>query len=159
MTRIAIYPGSFDPPTKGHEDIIRRGIQLCDRLIVAVAHHSSKNPLFSVAERLELLREIVGSEPTVDYVEITGLVAHQAREAGATVLLRGLRVAGDFEYERQMAVMNRELCPGLETVFLAPAVDQMHISSTLVREVARYGGDVSRLVHPLVAKKLSQKFA
>lgn len=158
MTRIAIYPGSFDPPTRGHENLIRRSLALCDELIVAVAVHPTKQALFSVEERLELLRQTVGAEPRVRYAAVTGLLADFAREAGATMLVRGLRAAGDFEYELQMALMNRQLNPALDTVFLAPAFDQTYISSSLVREVARYGGDVSRLVHPVVVRALAERF-
>lgn len=159
MTRIAIYPGSFDPPTRGHENLVRRGLALCDRLIVAVAVHPAKTTLFTAEERLALLSEALGEEPRIQYTAVTGLLADFARATGATILLRGLRAAGDFEYELQMALMNRQLHPELETVFLAPAFDQTYISSSLVREVARYGGDVSRLVHPAVAAALTRRFA
>ncbi|HEV8356058.1 MAG TPA: pantetheine-phosphate adenylyltransferase [Gemmatimonadales bacterium] len=166
MTRIALYPGSFDPPTRGHEDLILRGRQLADRVVVAVAVNSAKQPLFEVAERLELLRRALGGETggggaTVGGLEFDafeGLVADYARRIGATILLRGLRAVGDFEYELQMALMNRQLCPGLETVFLVPAQGLSYISASLVREVARYGGDVSALVHPAVADALRRRF-
>ena len=159
MTRIAIYPGSFDPPTRGHENLIRRSLALCDQLIVVVAVHPSKTTLFTPAERLDLLVEAVGRDARISYQSVDGLLAEFARRAGATLLVRGLRAAGDFEYELQMALMNRQLHPDLDTVFLAPAFDQTYISSSLVREVARYGGDVSRLVHPAVAEALRKKFA
>lgn len=159
MTRIAIYPGSFDPPTRGHENLIRRSLAICDQLIVVVAVHPTKSALFSPAERLDLLRVSMGPDPRVSYQSVEGLLATFAREAGATLLVRGLRAAGDFEYELQMALMNRQLHPELDTVFLAPAFDQTYISSSLVREVARYGGDVSRLVHPVVIEALRRKFA
>lgn len=159
MTRIALYPGSFDPPTRGHENLIRRSLALCDQLIVVVAAHPTKAPLFSTTERLELLRASMGADPRVSYQSIEGLIASFARQVGATLLVRGLRAAGDFEYELQMALMNRQLHPELDTVFLAPAFDQTYISSSLVREVARHGGDVSRLVHPVVVEALRQKFA
>jgi pantetheine-phosphate adenylyltransferase len=159
MTRTAIYPGSFDPPTRGHESVIRRSLAFCDRLIVAVAAHPTKSSLFTVAERLDLLRAVIGSVPEVRYLAVDGLLAETARREGATLIVRGLRVAGDFEYELQMALMNRQLHPGAETVFLAPVADQGWISSSLVREVARYGGDVSTLVHPAVVDALRARFS
>lgn len=159
MTRIAIYPGSFDPPTRGHENLIRRSLAFCDVVIVAVASHPTKAPLFTTAERLDLLRQAVGEDPRLRYVAVEGLVAELARREGATLIIRGLRAAGDVEYELQMALMNRQLFPGADTVFLAPAVDQAWISSSLVREVSRHGGDVSRLVHPVVVEALRRRFA
>ena len=158
MTRIALYPGSFDPPTRGHEDLVRRSLLLADEVVVAVAVNAAKQPLFSVAERLEMLRHTVGSEPRVLVDSFEGLVADYARRIGAAVLLRGLRAVGDFEYEFQMALMNRQLNPGLESVFLVPAQGLSYISSSLVREVARYGGEVSALVHPVVAEALRRHF-
>lgn len=159
MIRIAIYPGSFDPPTRGHEDLVRRGLGLADRLIVAVAENLAKQPLFAVEERVELLRTMIGGEPRVTVASFRGLLADFARREGATMVLRGLRAAGDFEYELQMALMNRQLNPELETIFLAPAFDLSFISSSLVREVARHGGDISGLVHPAVVDALKRKFA
>jgi len=158
MTRIAIYPGSFDPPTRGHEDLVRRSLQLADQVIVAIAVNAAKQPLFSVAERLDMLRHTAGSEPRVRCDAFEGLVAEYARKIGASVLVRGLRAVGDFEYEFQMALMNRQLNPGLESVFLVPAQGLSYISSSLVREVARYGGDVSALVHPVVSEALQRHF-
>jgi pantetheine-phosphate adenylyltransferase len=158
MTRIALYPGSFDPPTRGHEDLIRRSLALADRVIVAVAANSAKQPLFSVEERLAMLRAAVGSEPRIAVETFEGLLADFAKRAGASVVVRGLRAVSDFEYEFQMALMNRQLHPSLETVFLVPAVDLTYLSSSLVREVARYGGDVSALVHPAVAEALARRF-
>lgn len=158
MTRIALYPGSFDPPTRGHEDLVRRTLQLADRVIAAVAVNSAKQPLFSVAERLELLRAAVGGDPRVTVDAFEGLAAEFARRTGAAMLVRGLRAVGAFEYEVQMALMNRQLLPGLETVFLVPAQGLSYISSSLVREVARYGGDVSALVHPAVSEALARRF-
>lgn len=159
MTRIAIYPGSFDPPTRGHEDLIRRSLLLSDRLIVAVAVNVSKQPLFSVEERLAMLRAAVGADPRIEFASFEGLLADFARRVGASVVVRGLRAVSDFEYEFQMALMNRQLHPSLETVFLVPALDLTYLSSSLVREVARFGGDVSALVHPAVAKALRARFA
>jgi pantetheine-phosphate adenylyltransferase len=158
MTRIAVYPGSFDPPTRGHEDLVRRSLALADRLIVAVAVNVVKQPLFSVDERLGMLRAAVGEDPRVSLQSFDGLLAEFAKRVGATTIVRGLRAVSDFEYEFQMALMNRQLHPSLETVFLVPAVDLTYLSSSLVREVARFGGDVSSLVHPAVASALSRKF-
>ena len=158
MTRTAIYPGSFDPPTKGHEDLIRRSLALADEVIVAVAVNPLKQPLFTVDERLAMLQAAIGDEPRVAYQSFDGLLAEFARRVGASIVVRGLRAVSDFEYEFQMALMNRQLHPSLETVFLVPAVDLTYLSSSLVREVARYGGDVSALVHPAVAEALARRF-
>jgi pantetheine-phosphate adenylyltransferase len=159
MTRIALYPGSFDPPTRGHEDLIRRSLQLADQVVVAVAVNAVKQPLFSAPERLEMLRQTLGDEPRIRFDAFEGLVAEFARRIGANILVRGLRAVGDFEYEFQMALMNRQLNPGLETVFLVPAQGLSYISSSLVREVARYGGEVGALVHPAVAEALRRHYA
>jgi pantetheine-phosphate adenylyltransferase len=158
MTRIAIYPGSFDPPTRGHEDLIRRALGLADRVLVAVAVNSAKQPLFPLADRLALLRTVIGADPRVEVTSFEGLLADYARTSGAAVVVRGLRAAGDFEYELQMALMNRQLNPGLETVFLAPAAHLTFVSSTLVREVAQYGGNLGDLVHPAVSEALRKRF-
>jgi pantetheine-phosphate adenylyltransferase len=158
MTRTAIYPGSFDPLTKGHEDLIRRSLSLADRVVVAVAVNPSKQPLFPVAERLALLQAAVGDDPRVAFESFDGLLAEFAKKVGASIVVRGLRAVSDFEYEFQMALMNRQLHPSLETVFLVPAVDLTYLSSSLVREVARYGGDVSALVHPAVAAALARRY-
>jgi pantetheine-phosphate adenylyltransferase len=158
MTRIAVYPGSFDPPTRGHEDLVRRSLGLADQLVVAVATNPGKQPLFSVEERLEMLRAAVGGDSRVSLQSFDGLLAEFAKRVGATIIVRGLRAVSDFEYEFQMALMNRQLHPSLETVFLVPAVDLTYLSSSLVREVARFGGDVASLVHPAVAAALSRRF-
>ena len=158
MTRIAIYPGSFDPLTRGHEDLIRRALALADRLIVAVAINPNKQPLFPVEERLRLLQLAIGDEPRVELASFSGLLADFARDRGATIAVRGLRAVSDFEYEFQMALMNRRLNPELETVFLVPAVDLTYLSSSLVREAARFGGNLDGLVHPAVAEALTLRF-
>jgi pantetheine-phosphate adenylyltransferase len=158
MTRIAVYPGSFDPPTRGHEDLVRRSLALADRLVVAVALNATKQPLFSVEDRLEMLRAAVGDDPRVSLQSFEGLLAEFAKRVGATIIVRGLRAVSDFEYEFQMALMNRQLHPSLETVFLVPAVDLTYLSSSLVREVAKFGGDVGPLVHPAVAAALNRRF-
>ncbi len=158
MTRIAVYPGSFDPPTRGHEDLIRRSLALADQVIVAVANNIAKQPLFPVEERIALLRACMGDDPRVRFESFEGLLADYARRVGAGVIVRGLRAVSDFEYEFQMALMNRQLHPMLETVFMVPSVDTTYLSSSLVREVAKFGGDVTTLVHPAVAQALRQRF-
>lgn len=159
MTRIAIYPGSFDPPTRGHEDLVRRALGLADRVIVAIAVNAAKKPLFDLDQRLALLKAVIGAETRVEITSFEGLLADYARTAGAHLVVRGLRAAGDFEYELQMATMNRQLNPALETVFLAPAAHLAFVSSTLVREVAQYGGNLGDLVHPDVATALRRRFS
>jgi len=158
---VAIYPGSFDPITRGHEDIARRTLRVADRLIIAVAHTAtqSKNGLFDVDERVELMRLVFADEDRVEACAFDGLLVDFARVRGVRLVIRGLRAVSDFEYELQMAQMNRELWPDLETVFLAPEVDFSFLSSSLVREVARLGGDVSRFVSPVVADRVRQKLA
>jgi pantetheine-phosphate adenylyltransferase len=158
MTRIAVYPGSFDPPTRGHTDLVHRSLALADRVLVAVARNSSKEPLFGVEDRLAMLRAAIGDDPRISYQSFEGLLVEFARKAGATLIVRGLRAVSDFEYEFQMAMMNRHLLPGLETVFLVPPEDATYLSSSLVREIARYGGDVSEFVHPVVAEALRRRF-
>ena len=157
--RTAIYAGSFDPITHGHEDLIKRTAAFADRLIVAVATNLSKQPLFTVEERVSFIRQITADNARVEVRAFSGLLVNLARETGARVTVRGLRAVSDFEYEFQMALMNRHLLPDLETVFMAPSLDTTYISSSMVREVARFGGDVSGLVHPLVAGKLAERFA
>lgn len=155
--RIAVYPGSFDPVTRGHEDLIRRSLAFVDRVIVAVAVNVAKQPLFTLEERVALLHETVRL-PEVEVRSFEGLLVEFAQRAGASVIVRGLRAVSDFEYEFQMALMNRTLAPRLETVFLVPAFDLTYLSSSLVREVARFGGDVSQLVQPAVQQALRRKF-
>jgi len=155
--RIAVYPGSFDPVTRGHEDLIRRSLAFVDRVIVAVAVNVAKQPLFTLEERVALLHETVRL-PEVEVQSFEGLLDEFAQRVGASVIVRGLRAVSDFEYEFQMALMNRTLAPRLETVFLVPAFDLTYLSSSLVREVARFGGDVSQLVQPAVQQALRSKF-
>ena len=159
MTRIALYPGSFDPVTRGHEDLIHRSLALADTVIVAVAMNVAKTPLFSVDERIALLRKTLNGEPRVEVHAFEGLLADFARTVGATMVVRGLRAVSDFEYEFQMALMNRQLNHDLETVFLVPDLNLTFVSSSLVREVARFGGDVTSFVHPEVAAALRSRFA
>ena len=155
--RIGVYPGSFDPVTRGHEDLIRRSLAFVDRVIVAVAVNVAKQPLFTLEERVSLLRETMHL-PEVEIRSFDGLLVDFTRSVGAAVIVRGLRAVSDFEYEFQMALMNRTLAPTLETVFLVPAFDLTYLSSSLVREVARFGGDVSSLVQPVVQQALRKKF-
>jgi pantetheine-phosphate adenylyltransferase len=157
VSRIAIYAGSFDPITRGHEDLIVRSLEFVDRLVVAVATNVSKQPLFSLEERVELIRDATGHDPRIDVRRFDGLLVDFARDVGASLLIRGLRAMSDFEYEFQMALMNRHLSPRLETVFMIPSLDTTYISSSLVREVARYGAAVHDLVHPAVAEALAAK--
>lgn len=158
MPKVALYAGSFDPITNGHSDLIRRSLGFVDRLVVGVAINVSKQPLFSVEERMELIRAAVDDDSRVEVRSFSGLMVDFAREAGARVVLRGLRAVADFEYEYQMALMNRHLAPQLETMFMVPSLEVSYLSSSLVREVARFGGDIDRLVHPAVAEALRAKF-
>jgi pantetheine-phosphate adenylyltransferase len=158
MNRLAIYPGSFDPVTRGHEDIVQRSLQFADRIIVAVAVNLSKAPLFSLEQRIELLAEVFRDQERVEVQSFDGLLADFARQRDARLVIRGLRAVSDFEFELQMALMNRRLHNELETVFLMPAVDLTFLSSSLVREVASLGGDVSELVHPAVERALKSRF-
>jgi pantetheine-phosphate adenylyltransferase len=155
--RIAVYAGSFDPITRGHEDLIRRSLAFVDRIVVAVATNISKQPLFTLEERVAFVRAAVGNDARIDVQQFNGLLVDFARAVGANLIIRGLRAVADFEYEFQMALMNRHLAPGLETVFMVPSLDTTYISSSLVREVARFHGDVSGLVHPVIAEALRAK--
>jgi pantetheine-phosphate adenylyltransferase len=154
MVRTAVYAGSFDPITRGHEDLIKRSLQFVDRIVVAVATNVSKQPLFTLEERVAFIRSAVGDDDRVDVRQFSGLLVDFARSVSASLIIRGLRAVSDFEYEYQMALMNRHLAPGLETVFMVPSLDTTYISSSLVREVARFRGNVSDLVHPTVAEAL-----
>ncbi len=151
---VAIYPGSFDPITNGHLDLIQRGARLFDRLIVSVLRNETKAPLFSVEERTEMLREVVQVFPNVEIDSFGGLLVEHAASRGATVLLRGIRAISDYEYEWQMALMNRRLRPGLETVFMMASEAHSFISSRLVKEVFSLGGNVAGLVPPSVEARL-----
>ena len=158
MTRTAIYPGTFDPVTRGHEDLIARSPSFADRVIVGVAASPVKEPLFDLEERMALLDQVLAEEPHVEVVRLDGLLAEFARANDARIIVRGMRAVSDFDYESQMALMNRRLYPELETVFLVPAVTLTYLSSSLVREVAGLGGDITGLVHPVVAEALARKF-
>lgn len=155
----AIYPGSFDPVTFGHLDIIRRAAQMFDEVIVAVAHNEAKNPLFTAAERGAMITEAIGGTAGVTVKMLNGLLVDFARSQDAFVVIRGLRAISDFEFEFQMALMNRRLETRLETVFLTPKEDYTFLSSRIVKEVARLGGDVSPFVPAAVAHRLKARFA
>lgn len=157
--RVAVYAGSFDPPTLGHIDIITRGAALCDRLVVAVAGNPRKASLFTADERVEMLREILADEPRVEVDRIDGLLVDYAKRRGATAIIRGLRAVADFEYEFQMACMNHHLAPGVETVFLMTAQEYFYVSSSLVKEVASFGGDVTPFLPPLARARLLERIS
>ncbi len=152
-----VYPGTFDPFTRGHEDLVRRASRLFDHVVVGVADSLAKGPMFSTAERVEMAREVVSSLPNVEVLPFSTLLMNFVHAQGARVILRGLRAVSDFEYEFQMAGMNRKLYPDVETVFLTPADEYMFISATMVREIARLGGDVSKFVQPGVYDRLCLK--
>jgi pantetheine-phosphate adenylyltransferase len=159
--KLAIYPGSFDPMTRGHEDIVRRALLFADHVIVAVAHRRTqqKSGLFSIAERVELIEAVFHDEPRVEAAEFDGLLVDYARERNARLMIRGLRAVSDFEYEFQMALMNRHLWPEIETIFLAPDTRYSYLSASLVREIFSLGGNVSDFVPPVVLERLQKKLA
>lgn len=156
--RVALYPGSFDPLTNGHLDILARARRLADRVVVAILENDAKTPLFSVEERIEMIREIVGDDPTISVRSFQGLLVDFAKDNGATLIVRGLRAVSDYEYELQMALMNRRLAADVETVFLMAKEEFSYVSSRLVKEVARLGADVRGLVPETVRRRLSGKF-
>jgi len=155
--RVALYPGSFDPPTFGHLDLIERAIKIFPRLIVAVVRNDSKQSLFSIEERVTMLHEVLKNRPQIEIVSFNGLTADFARERGAVAIIRGLRAVSDFEYEHSMALTNRKLNPDVDTVCLMPSEPYLFLNSSIVKEVARYGGDVSHAVPPFVAGQLLKK--
>jgi pantetheine-phosphate adenylyltransferase len=154
MSVTAIYPGTFDPPTNGHVDLIQRGAKLFDHLTVAILNNREKNPLFTVEERVEMLKEVTGTLANVSIATFEGLMVEFARKQGASAVLRGIRAISDYEYEFQMALMNRRLAPEIETVFLQPAGRYSFVSSRMLKEVFSFGGDVTGLVPPNVLKRL-----
>jgi pantetheine-phosphate adenylyltransferase len=156
-TSVAIYPGSFDPVTNGHLDLIERGQKMFDRLIVAVLKNTEKEPLFSVPERVEMLREVTRQWESVEIDVFEGLLVDYARKRGAAVILRGIRAVSDYEYELQMALMNRKLEPRLETVFMMPGETYSYLSAKVVREIAHFGGPLAGLVPPTVEQRLRAK--
>jgi pantetheine-phosphate adenylyltransferase len=162
--RVGLYPGSFDPVTHGHVDVVRRAAYLVDRLVIAIGTHHDKHPLFTAKERVKLASEVLGPAARKAGLELEvttydNLTVDAAKAARATVVVKGLRNADDFDYEMQMAGMNHALAPGIETVFLAASPDTRHIAASLVRQIAAMGGDVSPFVPPVVAKALQKKFA
>jgi pantetheine-phosphate adenylyltransferase len=152
-----VYPGTFDPITRGHEDLVRRAAKLFDRVVVGIADSESKRPMFPSGERIALAREVLAEHRNVEVAGFSGLLMDFVHSVGATVIVRGLRAVSDFEYEFQMAGMNRNLYPEVETLFLTPAEKYLFLSSTIVREIARFGGDVSKFVHPAVGASLKAK--
>ena len=154
---IAVYPGSFDPLTNGHIDIIQRGLRFFDRVIIAVLINLEKAPLFTVPERVQIAREVFRDRANVEVDTFDGLLVEYARSRNATVIVRGLRAVSDFEYEMQMALMNRRLCPDVETVFMMPAEPYTYVSSRLVKEVVALGGSVHDLVPDIVERRLREK--
>ena len=158
MSVFAIYPGTFDPITRGHADLVERGARMFDRLIVSVAANPNKQPLFSLEERVELANEVVAHLPHVEVRGFDILLVNYAKNIGAHVILRGLRAVSDFEFEFQLASMNRRLDSEIESIFLTPAEQYAFISSSLVREVAKLGGDIAPFVHPRVGAALATKF-
>lgn len=163
MTRTALFPGSFDPPTNGHAEIIRTALAIADRLIVAIGVHPGKTPLFTFEERVAMIRELAdtvpGASDRVEVISFDGLTVEAAIQAGAGFLIRGLRDSSDFDYEMQLAGMNGVLEPAVQTIFLPASPQTRPITATLVRQIARLGGDVSPFVPASVARKLTQKFA
>jgi pantetheine-phosphate adenylyltransferase len=152
-----IYPGTFDPFTRGHEDLVRRAARLFDAVVVGIADSVSKQPFFSVSERIGMAREVLRPFPNVEVLGFSSLLMDFVHAQGAQAVIRGLRAVSDFEYEFQMAGMNRNLYPDVETIFLTPDEKYMFISATIVREIARFGGDVAKFVHPHVAEHLRRK--
>ena len=156
--RSVVYPGTFDPITNGHADLVLRAARLFDRVVVAVAADTGKAPTFTVDERLALVREVLGERPGVEVVSFTGLLVDFAKELGVGVIMRGLRAVSDFEFEFQLAGMNRRMAPEIETLFLTPAETYSYISSSLVREISRLHGDVTPFVSPVVQAALRERF-
>ena len=154
---LAVYPGTFDPITNGHVDILRRSLKIFDRVVVALADNIRKKPLFSLGERTAFISDALGGDPRLEVDAFQGLLADYCRRRGATVVVRGLRALADFEYEFQLAHMNRHLAPDVETMFLMTGEESFYVSSSLVKEVALMGGDVSRMVPPAVVKALAAK--
>ena len=153
----AVYPGTFDPMTMGHVDLVKRASKLFDTVIIAIASSDSKKPMFSLEERIEIGNKIFADDPKVEVVGFSGLLVNFAKDNDANILIRGLRVVADFEYEFQLANMNRAMSPDIESVFLTPKEEYSYISSSLVKEIATMGGDVTRFVDPVTLEALHQK--
>jgi pantetheine-phosphate adenylyltransferase len=158
MTRVAIYPGSFDPITNGHVDIVQRTLAIFDRVVVAIANNLRKAPLFTIEDRMRQIRDAFGEDPRVEVDCFEGLLVDYVKQRGARVVVRGLRALADFEYEFQLAHMNRRLGAGIDTIFLMTSEKDFYVASSLVKEVAQFGGDVTGLVSPMVARDLADKF-
>jgi pantetheine-phosphate adenylyltransferase len=158
MPDIAVYPGSFDPITNGHLDLIQRGLRVFDRIIVAVATNAFKQSLFTIEERMEMIRVSLAHQPKVSIDSFEGLLVHYAKRRNARVILRGLRAVTDFEYEFQLAMMNRRLEPEIETVFLMTGLRWVFLSSSILKEAAVHGGDIEGMVPEIVVRKLKEKF-
>ncbi len=156
-TKRAVYPGTFDPITNGHEDLVQRASRLFDEVIVGVAHSQAKRPFFSLDERVRLASDVLSAYPNVKVLGFAGLLSEFVREHRAGVILRGLRAVSDFEYEFQLAGMNRTLAPGVETLFLTPSDRYLFLSATIVREIAVLGGDIAAFVHPITAERMRDK--
>jgi pantetheine-phosphate adenylyltransferase len=159
MNRTAVYPGTFDPITRGHEDLVRRAAGIFHRVVIAIAENPNKAPMFGITERVEMARAVFTDLANVQVTGYRGLTVDVARELGNAVIVRGLRAVSDFEFEFQLANMGRHLAPGVETMFLTPKEQFTFISSTLVREIASLGGNVSQFVHPVVEAAFKRKFA
>jgi pantetheine-phosphate adenylyltransferase len=157
MTIRAVYPGTFDPITNGHEDLIQRASRLFDNVVVGVAHSQAKRPFFSLDERVSIACEVLSPYKNVTVLGFSGLLSEFVREQAAGVILRGLRAVSDFEYEFQLAGMNRRLAPGVETLFLTPSDKYLFLSATIVREIAVLGGDITAFVHPVTAERMKAK--
>lgn len=157
MTRKAVYPGTFDPITLGHEDLVRRAARLFDEVVLAVADSRTKRPMFTLAERIDLARAALSDVPNVTVAGFSGLLMNFVREQGARVVVRGVRAVSDFDYEFQLAGMNRKMYPEVETVFMTPGEEHMFLSATLVREISVLGGDVAKFVSPEIARRLKAK--
>lgn len=153
----AVYPGTFDPITRGHEDLVRRASRLFGEVIVAVADSRSKQPFFNLQERVEMARSVLADCPNVKVTGFSGLLIHFLQQQDAAIILRGLRAVSDFEYEFQLAGMNRNLYPNVETIFMTPSEQYMFVSASMVREIALLGGDVSQFVHPAVGGRMNEK--
>jgi pantetheine-phosphate adenylyltransferase len=157
MTKIAIYPGTFDPVTRGHMDICERALKMFDKVVIGVADSLAKEPFFNIDERTDMLQTVFKDSPRILIKPFSGLLIDSARDSNAEIIIRGLRAISDFEYEVQLAGMNRSLAPEIETVFLTAAQSYAFVSSSLVREIARLGGDISEFLHPEVLSRLTTK--
>ena len=161
-SKIAIYPGTFDPITNGHLDIVKRALKFFDKLIIAIGENPAKNPLFTVEERIFMINEAIKDFPERELIQVesfSGLLVDYAKKKGAIAIIRGLRAVSDFEYELQLALMNRKLSNTIDTVFLMPSLRWIFLSSSIIKEATKLGGDVSDLVPPIVAQKLKEKFS